>query len=79
MISLRRVPVVCRTHRPALLPVLLRRTTRLPQLLRPRRASEIDFVVQETTRAVLLFVFFTSALNYLHYRELNERDDENDD
>jgi hypothetical protein len=45
---------------------------RLPRRAAPRSAWSADFVLQETSRAVMLFVFFASTLNYLHYRGVRE-------
>ncbi len=50
---------------------------RVPSTHKPS-AWSADFVLQETSRAVMLFVFFASTLNYLHYRGVREDTEKNE-
>ncbi len=44
-----------------------------------RRAGSIEQAVHLVTKSTLLFVFFTSALNYLHYRQIRKDIEKNEE
>jgi hypothetical protein len=77
--------VVPRIRRPVIVTSPKGPTTLLPKPCpKKRRAppptksslSDMNDVIQITSKYVMLFVFFTSSLNWLHYRNLRKMNEE---